>query len=110
MKVWLDAHLAPGLAAWLRSAHGLEAHALRDLGLRDADDTEIFFRCKAEGAVFFTKDRDFAQLVAKHGSPPQVVWIRTGNCPNEVMKQVLDRAMPVLQTLIKNGDPLIEVL
>jgi predicted nuclease of predicted toxin-antitoxin system len=41
---WVDAQLPPQLAAWLHSEFGHEAHALRDLGLRDADDRTIFER------------------------------------------------------------------
>ncbi|HEY9798489.1 MAG TPA: DUF5615 family PIN-like protein [Leptolyngbyaceae cyanobacterium] len=33
---------------------------MRDLGLRDAEDREIFEAAKAQGVVVMTKDRDFA--------------------------------------------------
>jgi predicted nuclease of predicted toxin-antitoxin system len=42
MTIWVDAHLAPGIASWISSTLEIEAIALRDLGLRDAEDTEIF--------------------------------------------------------------------
>lgn len=41
MKIWTDAQLPPTLATWL-STFGLEAVALRDLSLRDAQDIAIF--------------------------------------------------------------------
>jgi predicted nuclease of predicted toxin-antitoxin system len=40
--VWTDAHLSPALAPWLGDAFGVEAAPLRELGLRDAEDTAIF--------------------------------------------------------------------
>jgi predicted nuclease of predicted toxin-antitoxin system len=39
---WVDAQLPPGLAVWLTESCGVQAIALRDLGLRDAEDAEIF--------------------------------------------------------------------
>jgi predicted nuclease of predicted toxin-antitoxin system len=42
VKLWLDAHLPPKLVPWLRTEFEIEAAAVRDLGLRDAKDPEIF--------------------------------------------------------------------
>ena len=42
MKIGIDPQLPPKLAQWIRENFGLEAFALRDLGLRDARDSEIF--------------------------------------------------------------------
>ena len=44
MTIWVDAHLSPAIATWIASTFGVEAIALRDLGLRDAEDHEIFER------------------------------------------------------------------
>ena len=63
--VWIDAQLSPGLAVWLRDALSIDAHAVRDLGLRDAEDLQIFDRARTESAIVLTKDRDFADLVSR---------------------------------------------
>jgi len=42
MTVWLDAQLPPALAPWLAANFGVDCRAVRDLGLRDADDQTIF--------------------------------------------------------------------
>jgi predicted nuclease of predicted toxin-antitoxin system len=42
MKIGSDAQLPPTLANCLTETFGLEASALRDLALRDAQDIEIF--------------------------------------------------------------------
>jgi len=64
-----------GLAVWLREVFGAEAYAVRDLGLRDAQDQVIFDRPRAASAVVVTTDRDFVDLVSRHGPPPQIVWL-----------------------------------
>lgn len=42
MLVWADAQIAPALAGWMRQVLGVDAQTVRDLGLRDAEDREIF--------------------------------------------------------------------
>ncbi|MDB9442104.1 DUF5615 family PIN-like protein [Sphaerospermopsis kisseleviana CS-549] len=37
----------------------ITALALRDVGLRDAEDEEIFAAAKDKGVIFMTKDSDF---------------------------------------------------
>ncbi|HEY9641489.1 MAG TPA: DUF5615 family PIN-like protein [Coleofasciculaceae cyanobacterium] len=59
MKIWVDAQRPPTLANWLSATFSLEATALRDLSLRDAQDTEIFEAERATSAVVMTKDSDF---------------------------------------------------
>ncbi len=63
MTIWVDAHLSPAIATWITSTFGVEAIALRDLGLRDAEDSEIFEAAKDQKAIVMTKDSDFVDLV-----------------------------------------------
>jgi len=46
--IWIDAHLSPEIAMWITSSFGVSAIALRDIGLRDAEDPEIFEAAKAK--------------------------------------------------------------
>ncbi|MCP9293138.1 MAG: DUF5615 family PIN-like protein [Planktothrix agardhii LY1] len=76
MIIWVDAHLSPAIATWITNKFGVTAVALRDLGLRDAEDPEIFEVAKAQGVIMMTKDSDF---VDRLGSPPQIIWLTCGN-------------------------------
>ena len=67
MRLWLDAQLPPELCRWLQSEFNVEAEAVRDLGLRDAEDLEIFQAARDAEAVLMSKDADFADLVRAHG-------------------------------------------
>ena len=88
MTLWIDAHLSPLIAAWLTwKFDGLQAVPLRDLGLRDAEDNEIFQAAKAVGAVVLTKDADFRHLLDRFGPPPQVLWLTCGNTSNERLQR-----------------------
>ncbi len=63
MTIWVDAHLSPAIATWITITFGITALALRDVGLRDAEDPEIFEAARARGVIFITKDSDFADLI-----------------------------------------------
>lgn len=73
MTIWVDAHLSPAIAVWITNRLGVTALALRDLGLRDAKDHEIFEAAKAQGVSILTKDRDFVDLVDRLGSSPSMI-------------------------------------
>lgn len=107
--IWVDAQLSPALAGWLRRTFGADAHAVRDLGLRDAEDPAIFARARAAGAAVLTKDSDFVELLERHGPPPQVVWLTCGNTSNAYLRQLLTTAWPRAGALLAAGEPLVEV-
>ncbi len=109
MKLWLDAQLSPALAAWVRQRFEVEATAVRDLGLRDALNPEIFLAARRASAVVMTKDSDFSVLIERHGAPPQVIWLRCGNTSNAYLKRLLDRTFPQALALLEGGEPLVEI-
>ena len=107
--VWVDAQLSPALATWLRSAFGVEAYALRDLDLRDAEDDTIFGQARRASAIVVTKDRDFVDLVTRRGPPPQIVWLTCGNTSNAFLREILLTAWPRAVALLQAGEPLVEI-
>jgi predicted nuclease of predicted toxin-antitoxin system len=109
VKVWLDAHLAPGVCAWLASEFGLEARPLGQLGLRDADDSAIFEAAGAAGAVIMSKDADFADLVTRLGPPPAVLWLTCGNTTNAGLREFLGKTLGEALQLIQGGEPLVRL-
>jgi hypothetical protein len=36
--LWIDAQLSPAMAPWISDTFGVAAHAIRDLGLREATE------------------------------------------------------------------------
>jgi predicted nuclease of predicted toxin-antitoxin system len=54
MIYWVDAQLPPQLAKWLSDTFKVEAYALRDLNLRDAEDAEIFEKARQDGIVIIS--------------------------------------------------------
>ena len=69
VKIWVGSQLSPAIARWLTETQKVDAVALRDLGLRDAEDSQIFFAARHNDAILMSKGRDFVELVHRHGSP-----------------------------------------
>jgi predicted nuclease of predicted toxin-antitoxin system len=105
--VWVDAQLSPELAVWFRESLGVEA--MRDLGLRDAEDLVIFDRARSARAIVLTKDSDFVDLVTRRGPPPQIVWLTCGNTSNTNLHDILSVAWPRTAALLASNEPLIEI-
>ncbi len=107
--IWIDAHLSPEIATWITSTFEVTAVALRDLGLRDAEDAEIFEAAKAQGVIFMTKDSDFVDLVERIGAPPQIIWLTCGNTSNAQLREILSSVLPNALELLSSGEKLVEI-
>lgn len=109
MTIWLDAQLSPAIATWISSQYGVSAVALRDLGLRDATDQEIFFAARVADAIVMTKDGDFVMLLEKHGAPPKVILLTCGNTSNTRLKEILTDTLEKALELLQTGERLVEI-
>ena len=109
MRIWVDAQMSPAVATWISNNFAVSAVAIRDLGLRDAEDKEIFEAAKQEKAVVMTKDSDFVLLLDKLGPPPQVIWVTCGNTSNARLKEVLTNTLPKALDLLNLGEKLVEI-
>lgn len=109
MIVWINAQLSPAIAVWITDTLGVPAVALRDLGLRDATDHQIFIAARQEQAIVITKDSDFVQLLERYGTPPQIIWLTCGNTSNANLKRILMSTLPQAVRFLVNGDKLVEI-
>ncbi|MGH8547588.1 MAG: DUF5615 family PIN-like protein [Methylococcales bacterium] len=109
MIVWIDAQISPTLARWITQTFGLEAHAVRDLGFRDAKDHEIFHAARQANAVVLTKDSDFVDLLDRFGPPPHILWITCGNTSNAHLMRILSTNLPHALQLLDRGEPMVEI-
>ena len=109
MRIWVDAQMSPAIATWISSNYAVNAVAIHDLGLRDAEDKEIFEAARQQKAVVMTKDSDFVLLLDKLGPPPQVIWVTCGNTSNTRLKEVLTNTLPKALDLLNLGEKLVEI-
>lgn len=110
MIFWVDAQLPPSLAPWLTERFGVEASSRRFLGLRDAEDLEIFERARATGdVVVISKDSDFIELIAQRGVPPRLLWVTCGNLTNRRLREVFERLFVDAIALLHAGESIVEL-
>jgi predicted nuclease of predicted toxin-antitoxin system len=109
MTLWVDAQLSPRIALWIGINFPVVAAPLRDLGLRDAGDEEIFAAARAANAIVLTKDSDFVRLLEQQGSPPKVLWLTCGNTSNAALQQILSKHLTMALSLFAGGEDLVEI-
>ena len=110
MKLWIDAQLSPALAKWITGKFAsIEAIAVRDLGLRDAEDQVIFFSARNADATVMTKDSDFLELQKRLGAPPKIIWVTCGNTSKARLIEILSVNLRKAIELLEGGEILVEI-
>lgn len=109
-EIWIDAQLSPALAAWInRNYDKIEAQSVRAVGLRNAEDKEIFQAAREAGVIVMSKDSDFINLLDRHGPPPKVIWVTCGNTSNRRMREILQRMLPPAVNMLEGGEVIVEI-
>ena len=90
MRLLVDQNLSFKLCRLLSDLFPGSDH-VRLLGLAEADDRTVLTYAKTNGFVLVSHDSDFAELAALNGSPPKVIWLRTGNQPTGAIEAALRR-------------------
>jgi predicted nuclease of predicted toxin-antitoxin system len=109
MTLLVDNQLPLALARYL-AAHGWECAHVQDVGLEAAEDRRIWQYAKERGLTIITKDEDFQALANRQCSiPPQVVWVRLGNCRKAALLEAFSRILPALRDMLAAGDAVVEI-
>jgi len=109
MKIWIDAQLSPLIASWIKNKFNIETTPVRDLGLRDATDKEIYSRAKVEDIIIVTKDIDFKILQDKIGPPPKIIWLTCGNTSNKRLQVIFKKHLNESLSMFASGESIVEI-
>src|SRR5258708_2581897 len=107
--IWVDAHISPAVAKWITAEFGEPAQSVRELGLRNAKDKEIFAAARQGQAIVRSKEPDLAEMVERLAPPPAVIWLTCGNTSNAALRVLLKTTLPRAIELIARGDALVEI-
>ena len=88
MKLLFDENLSPRLVAAVSTEFPGSAH-VHDVGIGAAVDQAVWDYALTHGLAIASKDSDFADLSVVRGAPPQVVWIKRGNCSTDEIAALL---------------------
>ena len=109
MKLLLDENLSRRLVPFLQNDYpGSTQVAL--LGLEQADDRKVWNYAREHEFVIVTRDSDYFDLSTIHGSPPKIIWLRTGNQTKAAsLAALLNFRKDIGKALINEGKDCIEI-
>lgn len=88
MKLLIDQNLSHRLKENLKDLFPGSVH-VKDFGMEDKGDSDIWEFSKQNGFTVLSKDSDFHQRSFVLGHPPKVIWIKKGNCSTEAIISIL---------------------
>ena len=88
MKLLLDQNLSPSIAQSLQNLFPGSTH-VRDVGLQESSDLDVWSHAASQGFTIVSKDSDFHHRSFHRGTPPKVIWIRRGNCTTREIERLL---------------------
>jgi predicted nuclease of predicted toxin-antitoxin system len=81
-----------------------EAKQVRELGLENSTDREIWEYAKSKDYSIVTFDADFYDMSNLYGHPPRIIWLRTGNRKtSDLAKLLTDRSVIIQEFLTDNS-------
>jgi len=91
-EIWLDNHISPIVAKWLKDKTSLEVKSSYILQLYNLKDIEIYLKAKKAGKIILvSKDSDLDEIISKSGSPPKLISLKIPNCDNKILFSILER-------------------
>lgn len=96
MKLLFDHNLSPKLVGRLSDVFS-ECQHVAELGMDRASDKEVWEYARDNGLVIVTKDADFGEFSLIWGTPPQVIWIRRGNCTTSEIETILRENLDIIR-------------
>ncbi len=108
MKFLIDAQLPPALARWINQKGHTGIHVF-ELGFESTDDDVIWEQARIDRAVVVSKDEDFVDRWLLNDPPVPLVWIRKGNCSNQVLLMWLESQWPEIVSRLEQGEQFIEL-
>lgn len=109
MNILLDQNISFRVVQLLSGTFG-NVKQVRQLGLVDASDMEIWNYAFKNNFTIVTFDSDFIDLSNLKGSPPKIIWLRFGNASNLKIANKLITNSTTITEFISNNNSGIDFL
>jgi len=83
---------------------------VKELGLENATDIEIFNYAKKNDYSIVTFDADFCDLSIINGFPPKIIWIRTGNITTKNLELIIRLQSNTIKTFLSENYGCLEII
>ncbi len=83
---------------------------VRELGLENSKDIEIFDFAKENNFAIVTFDSDFCDLSIIKGFPPKIIWIRTGNTTTVQLENILRKKKDLIYLFLSENYGCLEII
>ena len=103
MKLLFDQNISFRIIAKILNAFP-EAKQVRQLGIENFPDSEIWRSAKENDYSIVTFDSDFFDLSNLKGHPPKIIWLRFGNTTTDFLAQTINSKATVISDFILNSD------
>ena len=103
MKLLFDENVSPKLPQMLANEYPGSVH-IREVGLRGAEDRQIWDYGRAQGFAIVSKDADFRERSFVEGFPPQVIWLDVGNAGTTMIAGLLRRERQRVEAFEKQDE------
>lgn len=103
MKLLFDQNISFRIERKLNINFEFSKH-VSSVGLKDADDIQIWNYAKKESFVIVTFDADFYDISMINGCPPKIIWLRNGNLTTNQVIDILNDKLLIIRNFIENQD------
>jgi predicted nuclease of predicted toxin-antitoxin system len=80
------------------------AKQVRQLGIEDFSDIEIWQYAKQNKFPIVTFDADFFDISNLKGHPPKIVWLRFGNTKTDYLADLINSKSEILKDFIDSAE------
>ncbi len=87
-----------------------EATQVREAGLENATDNEIFEYALQNDYTIVTFDADFCDLNNLKGFPLKIIWLRTGNITTKNLERIFRDKFDVIRDFLEGDNACLEIL
>ena len=103
MKLLFDQNISPKIVALMEVQFSGSQQVIH-VGLENASDSVIFEFAKTNQFSIVTFDSDFVDLSIVKGTPPKIVWLRTGNLTTKSISDLLHMNASSIQIFLESED------
>jgi predicted nuclease of predicted toxin-antitoxin system len=83
---------------------GFESVHVLEIAFAQSSDAEICRYAESHDYVLVSKDEGFFHLALKPGAQIRLVWVRIGNCRNQILLDAFERAWPRVVERLQTGE------